>query len=70
MTTQRKCVGGKNGLSIECVAKLDEQGIVVEVWFEVFDSDGKLLGTFQTLDEAEDFVEKYNPEPPSPSFRM
>jgi len=66
MTTQRQRVDGKNGLSIERVEELNEQGVITR--FEVFDSSGNLLGTFDTLDEAEEFIERYRPEPPSPTF--
>jgi hypothetical protein len=70
MTSRRQCVGGKNELSIERVEKLDTEGTVVAVWFEVLDSDGNLLGTFDTVAEANDFVENYQPALPPPSFRM
>ena len=70
MTARRVSVGGKNGLSIERVEKLDAEGTVVSVWFEVLDSVGNLLGTFDTIAEANDFVEDYQPAPRPPSFRM
>lgn len=70
MTARRFSVGGKNGLSIERVEQLDTEGTVVSVWFEVLDSDGNLLGTFDTIAEANDFVENYQPTPRPPSFRM
>jgi hypothetical protein len=54
-------MGGKNGLSIECVETIDNQGSVVAVSFEVLDSCGNLLGTFDKLGEAEDFIEKRQP---------
>lgn len=70
MTARRVCVGGKNGLSIERVEKLTTEGKVVSVWFEVLDSDGNLLGTFDTIAEASDFVDNYQQAPRPPSFRM
>lgn len=68
MTSRRQCVGRKNGLSIDRVEKIDTEGKVVAIWFEVIDSDGNLLGSFDTVVEANDFVENYQPEPPLPSF--
>ncbi|NNM69352.1 MAG: hypothetical protein HKM00_05220 [Gallionella sp.] len=70
MTTQRQCVGGKNGLSIHRVEKLNDQGIIEKTWFEVVGSSGSLLGTFDTLHEAEEFIEEHQPTPPSPTFRL
>ena len=54
-------VGGKNGLSIVKVEKLNSKGEVVSVSFEVYDSGGNLLGTFNTEGEACAFAENYTP---------
>lgn len=62
MITRRLSLGKKKGLSIERVENLNDDGYVLKVSFEVFDSDGSLLNTFGTLGEAWEFVNDYGPD--------
>ncbi len=57
-----KVVDSKNGFSINEVTKTDENGKVISINFEVCDSDGNVLGSFDDIGKAKEFIEsKINP---------
>jgi hypothetical protein len=68
MKQTRSNVGGKNGFSIERVCELNDIGHIIHSWYEVFDPDRNLVGTFDTIEEAHKYVETDTPSLPSPKF--
>jgi hypothetical protein len=64
----RKTLGIKSGFSLVQVDELDENGNVLSTSYEVVDPDGKVIGRFGSLKEAQDvFKTVVSPEPPRPS---
>jgi hypothetical protein len=67
----RVTVGGKQGYTIKKVVVTDEEGNMIREFFELYDSHGKLIGTFPSPEEAEEALDKIiRPTPPSHRMRM
>jgi hypothetical protein len=60
----------KDGLSLIQVNHLDENGNVILVNYEVCDEDGNVLGEFNSIEEAQEFIKTHRPEPPRPTRGM
>lgn len=62
-------VGGERGYSIQRVAVTDEKGNVISEYFELYDPDGNLIGTYSSLDEAKEVMdEEIDRQAPSPGM--
>lgn len=60
----RKTLGTKSGFSLVQVDELDENGNVVSTSYEVVDPDGKVIGRFGSLKEAQDCLKTVLPQEP------
>jgi cytochrome oxidase Cu insertion factor (SCO1/SenC/PrrC family) len=70
-TESRTTVGGKRGYTIEKVVVTDEDGNVLSESFELYDPDGNLIGTYPSLEEAEEALdEEIGQRPPTPGMGM
>lgn len=68
MKQTRSIMGGENNFSLERVCELDESGQIIRSWYEIFDPDGNLVGTFETIKEARRYIEDNSPSSPRPKF--
>ena len=66
-TETRTQVAKRNGYTIKKVVVTDEAGNVLNQFFELYDPDGNLIGTYHSLEEAEEGldadIEKRQPGP-------
>ena len=67
----RSTVDGKQGYTIKKLVVIDGEGNVLEELFELYDPSGELVGTFLTLEKAEEALDQFlRPSPPSQGMRM
>jgi hypothetical protein len=79
MTTTRSNAGEKGRLTVYRFENIDDEGNVIEIWFEVWHGNTKINGNFFSEDDALQFVEatlaadqnsKPISSPPRPSHGM
>ena len=69
MRSTKQTVSESNGLLLCKVSQHDQHGKVISVSYQVEDLKGNILGCFETLELAQGFMAKYNPEHPAPNLR-
>jgi hypothetical protein len=57
MTTTRSNAGEKGRLTVYRVENIDDEGNVIDVWFEVWHGNIKINGKFSSCNDAFQFVE-------------
>ncbi|MGF1764111.1 hypothetical protein [Aliivibrio kagoshimensis] len=61
----RKTLASNSGFSLIQVIEVDDNGNILSTSYEVVDPDGKTIGCFGSLKEAQDFLKNIlDPEPP------